>query len=290
MEMDALTRIAKRNPSIDPTAIDRSQQAAKHVAAVGLKLGSYWLEPALGGKPVPGAGRLFECDSSVRDVGPCGPSQHCGVPRSAPGHADNRAPGTTKSDGLCPRRASSIVSDPRGGQPRMAMKVELTSPMPLSRRGFLPGGRHGLGDPSRARVAPVEHDGRGVLRGRPGLTRWAGGPRRFSTRIGRPVHQRGVRGPGAGGGRGVLDGRPGPLPRQHLHREAVAVAEVRGGVPARTPATGWTPSGSSARGSTSTTRCARIRCWAGERQDDERIDPGVGLLRLAEDLPRFVAW
>ena len=136
MEMDALTRIAKRNPSIDPTAIDRSQQAAKHVAAVGLKLGSYWLEPALGGKPVPGAGRLFECDSSVRDVGPCGPSQHCGVPRSAPGHADNRAPGTTKSDGLCPRRASSIVSDPRGGQPRMAMKVELTSPMPLSRRGF----------------------------------------------------------------------------------------------------------------------------------------------------------
>ena len=51
-----------------------------------------------------GAGRLFECDFSVRDVGPRGPSQHCGVPRSAPGHVDNRAPGTIKSDGLCPRR------------------------------------------------------------------------------------------------------------------------------------------------------------------------------------------
>ena len=54
-------------------------------------------------------------------------------------------------------------------------------------------------------------------------------------RPGRPVHQRGVRGPGAGGGRALLDGRPGPLPRQHLHRTAVAVAEVRGGLPPRTP-------------------------------------------------------
>ena len=52
-------------------------------------------------------------------------------------------------------------------------------------------------------------------------------------RPGLPVHQRGLRRPGAGGGRPVLDGRPGPVPRQHLHRTAVAVAEVRGRVPLR---------------------------------------------------------
>ena len=52
---------------------------------------------------------------------------------------------------------------------------------------------------------------------------------------GRPVHQRGLRRPGVGRGHPLLDGRPGPLPRQHLHRTAVAVAEVRGRVPARTP-------------------------------------------------------
>ena len=67
----------------------------------------------------------------------------------------------------------------------------------------------------------------------PGAGRRAGlaGPGDPEHRSGLPVHQRGVRRPGAGRGRGVLDGRPGPLPRQHLHRAAVAVAEVRGRVP-----------------------------------------------------------
>ena len=60
-------------------------------------------------------------------------------------------------------------------------------------------------------------------------------PEILNTDPGRPVHQRGLRGPGAGCGRGVLDGRPGPVPRQHLHRAAVAVAEVRGRVSPRTP-------------------------------------------------------
>ena len=40
-------------------------------------------------------------------------------------------------------------------------------------------------------------------------------------------------GPGPQGGRPVLNGRAGPLPRQHLNRAAVAVAEVRGRVPLR---------------------------------------------------------
>ena len=55
------------------------------------------------------------------------------------------------------------------------------------------------------------------------------------TRPGLPVHQRGVRGPGAGCGREFLDGRPGTLPRQHFHRAAVAVARIRGRVPPRAP-------------------------------------------------------
>ena len=57
MEKDHLARILKRNPSIDRTAIDRSQQAAKQLAEVGVKVGGYRLEPALGGKPVRGSGQ-----------------------------------------------------------------------------------------------------------------------------------------------------------------------------------------------------------------------------------------
>ena len=51
---------------------------------------------------------------------------------------------------------------------------------------------------------------------------------------GSPVHQRGLRRPGAGRRPPILDGRPGPLPRRHLHRTATTVPEVRGRVPART--------------------------------------------------------
>ena len=50
--------------------------------------------------------------------------------------------------------------------------------VPCDARVFLPGGRDGLGDPARARVAAVEHDGRVVLRRGAGTTRWAGGLRR----------------------------------------------------------------------------------------------------------------
>ena len=89
--------------------------------------------------------------------------------------------------------------------------------------------------PARARLAAVEHDGLVVLR--PGAGRRAGlegsGDPQYGS--GLPVHQRSVRRPGAGCGRALLDGRPWPLPRQHLHRAAVAVAEVRGGVPLRAP-------------------------------------------------------
>ena len=57
MEKDHLARILKRNPNIDRTAIDRSQQAAKQLAEVGVKVGGYRLEPALGGKFVRSSGQ-----------------------------------------------------------------------------------------------------------------------------------------------------------------------------------------------------------------------------------------
>ena len=67
---------------------------------------------------------------------------------------------------------------------------------PGDARVFLPGGRDGLGDPARARLAAVEHDGRVVLR--PGAGRRAGlegsGDPQYGS--GLPVHQRGVRRPG----------------------------------------------------------------------------------------------
>ena len=52
MEKDHVARILKRNPTIDRTAIDRSRQAAKQLGEVGVKVGGYRLEPALGGKLV----------------------------------------------------------------------------------------------------------------------------------------------------------------------------------------------------------------------------------------------
>ena len=57
MEKDDLADILKRNPNIDRTAIDRSQQAAKQLADVGVKVGGYRLEPALGGKLVRNSGQ-----------------------------------------------------------------------------------------------------------------------------------------------------------------------------------------------------------------------------------------
>ena len=52
MEADHLAEIFKEKPKIDRTAIARSRQAAKQLAEVGIALGGYRLEPALGGKPV----------------------------------------------------------------------------------------------------------------------------------------------------------------------------------------------------------------------------------------------
>ncbi|WP_419934578.1 hypothetical protein [Candidatus Palauibacter sp.] len=52
MENDRLAEILKKNPKIDRAAVDRSQQAAKQLADVGIKVGGYRLEPALGGTTI----------------------------------------------------------------------------------------------------------------------------------------------------------------------------------------------------------------------------------------------
>lgn len=49
MDPDHLEKILEDNPHIDPTAIDRSRQAAQQLADAGIKLGGYRLKPALGG-------------------------------------------------------------------------------------------------------------------------------------------------------------------------------------------------------------------------------------------------
>ena len=61
-----------------------------------------------------------------------------------------------------------------------------------------------------------------------------GTPEIFNTDQGSQFTSKRVHRPDTRGWRTLLHGRPRPLSRQHLHREAVAVAEVRVGVPART--------------------------------------------------------
>ncbi|WP_419861879.1 hypothetical protein [Candidatus Palauibacter sp.] len=48
MNKDRLAEMLKKNPKIDPTALDRSRHAAKQLADVGIELGGYRLSPALG--------------------------------------------------------------------------------------------------------------------------------------------------------------------------------------------------------------------------------------------------
>lgn len=44
-----MSEILERNPQIDRATLDRSRQVEEQLAALGIKLGGYRLEPALGG-------------------------------------------------------------------------------------------------------------------------------------------------------------------------------------------------------------------------------------------------
>ncbi|WP_420632502.1 hypothetical protein [Candidatus Palauibacter sp.] len=57
MEKSRLAEIVEKNPKIDRTAIDRSEQAVKQLADVGIKVGGYRLAPALGGKMIRNPGQ-----------------------------------------------------------------------------------------------------------------------------------------------------------------------------------------------------------------------------------------
>ena len=49
MERRPIEEIENTNPHVARTAIERSEQAINQLADVGIKLGGYKLEPALGG-------------------------------------------------------------------------------------------------------------------------------------------------------------------------------------------------------------------------------------------------
>lgn len=50
---DLLARILDSNPQIDRDTLERSRRVTKQLEAVGIKLGGYRLEPALGGPTRP---------------------------------------------------------------------------------------------------------------------------------------------------------------------------------------------------------------------------------------------
>ncbi len=52
-ERNALAAILDGNPNIDRATLDRCREVEHQLSAVGIKLGGYRLEPALGGTAVP---------------------------------------------------------------------------------------------------------------------------------------------------------------------------------------------------------------------------------------------
>ncbi len=53
LERDALAAILDRNPNINRAILDRCREVEHQLSAVGIKLGGYRLEPALGGTAIP---------------------------------------------------------------------------------------------------------------------------------------------------------------------------------------------------------------------------------------------
>ena len=52
MDKDQLAKILDTNTGVDQATLDRNRQVEKQLAAVGIKLGGYRLEPALGGSGI----------------------------------------------------------------------------------------------------------------------------------------------------------------------------------------------------------------------------------------------
>jgi len=120
----------------------------------------------------------------------------------------------------------------RAAQPGLVRRHHLH---PRPARVPVPGGDHGLGDAPCACLAIVQYHGRRVLcrgpGGGAGSLRLAGD---HEYRPGIAVHRLGLDHDADRCRRAGVHGRPGPLHGQHLHRTSVAVAQIRGGLPART--------------------------------------------------------
>ena len=84
--------------------------------------------------------------------------------------------------------------------------------IPVTTGFTVPGRGHGLGQPTCAVVAAVEHDGQQLLRRGAGGGAVDGDARHLQHRPGVAVHERGVHRPCPGCGRAVLDGRPRSVP------------------------------------------------------------------------------
>ena len=171
------------------------------------------------------------------------------------------------ANGTCRNRrppATGEAAKPRSvGGPRVVRGHHL---YPGDARLFLLRGGIGLGESACACMAAVEHDGQDLLRrgfGARAGRRDTGGPQ---YRPEYAVHECGLQGARARPRHPVFDGRPGSIPRQYLHRAAVAVAESTRRSICTSFATVLKPSVSSARGSSSTTRCAPTQLWADVRR------------------------
>lgn len=58
MHQDDLERIIETNPYIDKTALDRSRQASRRLAEVGIELGGYRLMHPLDGRHISNSDQL----------------------------------------------------------------------------------------------------------------------------------------------------------------------------------------------------------------------------------------
>ena len=97
----------------------------------------------------------------------------------------------------------------------------------------LPHGGHGSLQPERPFVETLEHPHWRFLHRRARRGAVPIPPRDLQHGSGGPVHGDGLHEPIGKSWRRYLDGRPGPGPGQRLRRAAVAVGQVRGGLPAK---------------------------------------------------------
>ena len=125
----------------------------------------------------------------------------------------------------------------------------------------LPDGGDGPLQPQRSVVEALQHSGRRLLCGRTRRGFVASTPRDLQYGSRSPVHVTGLHEPIREEWCGHLDGRSRPSPRQRVDGAALAVTEVRGGLPKGTIRTAGKPRSRWTSTSTSTATSGYIRPW-----------------------------